>query len=122
MQMPEQIFGIFPRLFEHLMENLINTLNGFFPSFFLNCSLLFPQVPVEIQLTNSLEGMPYIINCWEVEEAKGQRFSRNLLHFLSNYIWGDNEVFTLSSCVLSCHRKMELGKKHPYFGAKGEEQ
>lgn len=64
-----------------------------------------PLVPMEIQLTSSLEGMPSIISCWEVEEAKGQRFSKNLLHFLSNYTWGDKEVFMLSCCMFSCHRK-----------------
>lgn len=59
-------------------------------------------MPVEIWLTNSLEGLPYIVGCREAEEGRGQRFSRKFLLFLSNYSWEDNEVFMLSSYTFSC--------------------
>lgn len=68
LQMPaKEIFEIW-RLFKHLMDNLISTLDSFFSSFLLRYSL---HVPVETHLTNSLEGIPYIIGCWE--ERKKER-------------------------------------------------
>lgn len=61
-------------------------------------------MPVEIQLTNSSEGMPYIKSCWEVEEGKGQRFSRNLLHFS---VITPGEIMKSSCYLLVCFLAIE---------------
>lgn len=62
-------------------------------------------MPVKIQLTNSLEGMPYIINCWEVEEARGGKGSPGICYTFS--VTTSGEIMKSSHYLLACFLAIE---------------